>query len=1656
MTVALASILKHFFRPLLGLGIVVLVLLTGCVADKQSGPRRGVNSQGQGANAPEPSDPTSPDFSSSLNFLQNGSFQSSSALNISIEFNDSLYLRGQQIDQFIKNGNSSTVQCLVVPFPQGTDRDVLVVAAVPRFFVNFTDNTREYYYLLNVAEKQSNQSFCLKTGLINQLSIELGTTDIAYSLQDLCTSCFESLFASTALKIYSSAGAPSTNISINYLSLRVTNTPGSNLPPDATCTSSSECIAKGFDCCSESQCVRDKQIKSSVDQSAAEFLQALSDIQANSSAIFNYPRFFHLCSQNIPTPDTPPISTNPEEEAAARLTRLQELYQCTTLSEGEQSICTVNFEDASEVVGGQFFTGDDDRNFNSTYTGSVGLPTHSLQKIIYAGEVLFELGKTPLNGAEIGLNNSMLGNDNFDDPLLVTLTKTPSPTAPNDTLKISYKIDGSCEKISTGLGRCTKFYVQGQNLGRVDDHFPASNQFLLPYYADINRTIKVEVDNTPKLSGSQWNVIPTSPAYIEFNGAGLQVFDTQKIAITFFVDLNSHQALLKKQEALDRIKDICQCANDECRLRPVTSPETNILKDFACVYPQPDAPPPPLQQTVLMSSKTVPHLYFDQTGVYQPLVQIGTPAQEGAPFEYINNDLLRPNNITQNIGFNEIYGSFNNKPGQAKPAKEVRVQRGKTYDLFVDTGSFSSCLVCGNDYFTSLKRLFPNSFGNPGGGYSPNISDTDRTRVTDLRGDDLIFGRACFVPATMIPWSHTPVSDLQTQRLRRLQTQHFLFANGLQRDWYGFDYGSIIGSFDGVKWFSVGTQRRIKATSSRLFLAVNAHFGDLTQESTFKIVVSDASNIPASGSTVSNDFDSDGAQCQQVHTCQTDSDCATTLGWEYSCQSITNLSSNWPVFDANGQEIPNAASFERLQALFGATKGGVKRCVYRGRGTPCLTNLDVSPFASTFNGSVTPGLLGCSANNYCQVFSDGSEINRFNTKISRFGRSVANQNASQFVAESNLDTFGLSTRSIGRPMSYNGTEVIPTEVLSNMNVNNINAMCLPGRNPQSLTINSQNSSAPTSLFLGDKILSMGVTASGTLSPRYLSACSIFDTDNNYYHFNPDNILESTQNTRLQALAGTQVLPTNSLEIFEQLANTRVTENFEAEQITNYILQENRCLRAPGSVCQTDQDCAPNQRITSFMQSIDPNDTALHDSMNFYELLFWREKLVCSQATAKTDPTYDLNNNRCCRETGNLITIGTFKNLNTLEPAPSSIEAPRFNQEGIPGVTIDLNNPQRSSRLAPARLDMFTNPTQNPPLQSAGNDLCDLTCQDAFSLDRQYNTLDKTARRTCCSGHWIRHWDQDQNGGGHRWEPGKVQNINKTNFQCLNWVPNPAATGIRRFNCQNSALPTDPDCYARAISTIQAEPILKWASKFELTGIPQVAIESDDFAELDCSVVPNDPTTSGSGIIIPGFLATGLNTLTDSEYLDGTTNRHYYASDEATNFQPTIKKVFSKDKFSCCLPVGAEVPVGSNRDQCCTGFINGQNGQCALPDYTNISLYLNRYVSSEGAGLDDSLYDEKSGFIKSVSTVEQLACSKKICASGKIARGIVLSPLKIRGQENTDFVFRRFLDGNDESNDFSGLATLFDEGLKWNNHVYCVPAELESDEAGTIITTQCPQ
>lgn len=1595
------------------------------------------------------------------------------------------YLRGQQVDQFLKNISPDT-QCMVMEFPDSLENRFLVFALIPRnrFLNNSFDQLEKNYSFYPNGDQ--NQIFCQKSSIVNALNARVPESTIAYRANELCPSCVTSLFQASNVSIYSTNGVQLSDISLSLNSMRIENIIGDRIT-GTQCSSSNECQIEGFDCCTiEGICADDLTVKNGVDQNSSEFQEILRIVALQPARRKDYPQYYNICPSDVPVDtelDDGETASDNLESDAKRLVHLADLYDCTREIEGEMSYCTKEYDNVSTLGVTTFTTGDDDRNFETTYSGTETLPKHSIVEVTYSGETLFKNNQFFSSDLKIGSNNNLLGNDNLSDPGIIEMTKTKNANDTDDLLRIKYKIDGSCEPVLGELAQCTKYYIQGENVGKVTDHFPASNSFILPQYADSNRTIQIFVDDVPRFNGTHWSIVRTNPTTIQFNGTTLQVFEGQEVEIKYFVDTSSNSVLQAKLDALNEIKSICTCADTKCRLEPIMTEKSgkSVITDFGCKYPQPDLPPAPLQQTVLLSSKSVPVRLFDENGEEQTKANFNNLPQEGIEFKYKDRDVLKPNNVDEYVGFNEIYGSITPDNLSAKPAKQVRVDKGKVYDIFVESGTFSSCFNCGTDYFSNVARLFPQNFTTMGGGIFPRPGLTERKNSSGYRADEIIFGRACWLPATMIPWTHRPDTNRQNQRLDRLQAQHFLFANGYQRDWYGFDYGSVIGSFDGVTWFSVGNQRRIQASSAKLFLAVNAYFGDQTTESTFQIVVTEASTAAFSGSQVTNDFASDGAECQREHICETDVDCITNLGWDYTCQDISLLKSDWPDFDSLANEIPNTSKEVSLRALFDQALGGSKRCVYRGKGALCSPTLQNLNKEDVYHQDVTVGHLACTDNNYCQDFSLGSATQRFNSKIARFAASANVQNSSSKVTESELDTFGLGTRSIGRPYAFNGGDSIPPEVSNNLAENKAIALCIPGRDPNASTLETSNFTTPGPEENGDKILNIGMTPNDPDTPNgeYFTFCGITDPDSeNRLLFDKSLLNTATDAAAIKNISATQAYSTNHLKIFEGLLNEDMTTPMVNRQITQMTLGRNRCLKAPNSPCHTDLDCAPNTYITNFTKRI----AFGQDEINDFELKFWQEDLVCSQAKKFGDLDYDHSLNRCCRETNKTVQVPTKR--------PDLTGSKEFDNLSAPGTDIGLGDPKRYSRNVLTYREVKSGSV--PVLQAPELQVCTATDRTtctgdssgpvAFdnTLSNQWKTFHMQSSRTCCSQNWIRNFDSS-NGGGHNWGPTKKQRIDKKNFQCYNWAAEiKMASGATFFNCDESDDPEDPDCPVRSLFPSDYEPILEVMERLELTGIPQIKIDLKEgpTSGTMCSAFPKDhaiasacngfPDNASCDFnqrppIMPGVLNDEDNMLSDAiydgvipEYANTVDDEYGFSVADMDNFDPIIKKVFSEDTISCCLPLGTELAVGDDKNLCCSGFKDetGTVPRCALPDYTNLSVYFNRYVSSEAAGLDDSLFEEETGYFRSVDSVVELACQLNACASNTIAFGVAVTPLAVEGHVGTQKLFPRFIDSNQLATETEdSLAQLFEEGLRWNTQVYCFPqaGEGETDNEDPRLT-----
>ena len=300
------------------------------------------------------------------------------------------------------------------------------------------------------------------------------------------------------------------------------------------------------------------------------------------------------------------------------------------------------------------------------------------------------------------------------------------------------------------------------------------------------------------------------------------------------------------------------------------------------------------------------------------------------------------------------------------------------------------------------------------------------------------------------------------------------------------------------------------------------------------------------------------------------------------------------------------------------------------------------------------------------------------------------------------------------------------------------------------------------------------------------------------------------------------------------------------------------------------------------------------------------------------------------------------------------------------------------------------------------------------------------------------------------------------FRCFNWLP---SADNAPYTCKDFEK-DDPGCNIVQTSPYsgKAKAVMTFLGKLELMGIPQIAIESGEFfnttveGDMSCRSKPNavtDDTYPGGAnagaadkYAYPlGLYTDNTNGVAGAEYSDG--SKKLYSAIDANNFVG-MKQVFKADEVSSCLPAGTTMAVGADANLCCTGFINAKNNKCQLPDFVDVSVYTNKYVSSEAKKLSANLFDQ-NGYIKDPSYVAQLACEKNICASGTLAYGVLVSRLKTPGQEDLEDKHYRFLEGSVNSDDANGILSIYNQGVKLNTHAYCYPAGSTSNQDITIIS-----
>ncbi|MBA2404445.1 MAG: hypothetical protein H0V66_06715, partial [Bdellovibrionales bacterium] len=435
------------------------------------------------------------------------------------------------------------------------------------------------------------------------------------------------------------------------------------------------------------------------------------------------------------------------------------------------------------------------------------------------------------------------------------------------------------------------------------------------------------------------------------------------------------------KKVVERLYTNCGCAKttlaDMVTYCPAYDYSVNYLDNSGlpnridCYTPPGDGPSIPSQQTVSVNSRSAPHRYFRSCGE-----EFGNSAscvsgdnQEGDFFEYQDEGHVLP--MAENFGMNSILGQMKVTLDKAIPAKTVAVELDQVYQISTTSGFYSPCPTCNKDSWFESFTAFPTTAYGAGlqaVGHSTS-RDLFDSNSTGGNYEDTIFGRACWIPPTMIPFTHFPLGTTQTQRLTRLKTQAALYANGYQRDWYGFNKGALIGSFDGVSWFAVGKGRIVKSTSKKLFLAINAPFADMASP-TLQVVnvqaydgISQAAQLDYDPSLhLSHPWQNEAGNCQANHMCNTDTDCVTRLGWEYMCANVQDLKTQWPQFDVDAKERANVSDVLTIDQILNQKRfpsSSTKRCVYRGAGSLCIPNSGSPGIVSDANKRKT---LTCAPN----------------------------------------------------------------------------------------------------------------------------------------------------------------------------------------------------------------------------------------------------------------------------------------------------------------------------------------------------------------------------------------------------------------------------------------------------------------------------------------------------------------------------------------------------------------------------------------------------------------------------------------------------------------------------------------------------------------------
>ena len=921
-----------------------------------------------------------------------------------------------------------------------------------------------------------------------------------------------------------------------------------------------------------------------------------------------------------------------------------------------------------------------------------------------------------------------------------------------------------------------------------------------------------------------------------------------------------------------RVWDRCGCEADP--MEEPYCPDYSLTATFdgngnvqsvSCLVPPPDAMPTPFQSlSINVPARSVPHRFFRSVDG-QKVDDISTISNitpeivpEGTPFAYLD-DSGKTAPVDSSFNMNDILGQMSVRLTHALPAKLIKLEFGADYIISATSGFFTPCPQCARDAWYDSFTAHPSSrdgLGLQAVGYSTR-RDLLSSNSSFGNYEDTIFGRACWVPPTMLPFTHKPEASVMAQREARLRAQAALWVNGYQRDWYGFNKGALIGSFDGVKWFAIGNGRKVTSTSESLYLAINAPFGDLTDTNDIAVnIVADLGN-----NTVSNvDYDpalklNDSRQnragsCQRFHMCEKDIDCVSKLGWEYTCTNVDVTDSSWPRFNSAGDEIIGEnSSFGLEDIVFGnaGLLGGSRRCVYRGAGAPCAKDW-------TTLSTDKQELFRCAPNFYCADL----DSNVFNDRVIREPAALQTY---QYGKEADV---------LGRPVNYVlAFNNIDGSIKDNLEYNAAKmgiglsemGLCRPGKAVSDDNLINQHSSEDgqgKTDFI-NQIASCDSSINNSVAR--VRSCPLIDLDKESaeygnFVYEVSGTADTTKRNN-QNFCGAEWKDTVGESVFKDV---------EAEALSSLAslfvpkVAMDACLRRAGSVCHTDLDCGPNRLHAE--QAIFLDQTSFNNSPAEYS--YWTEALVCRQGSKPPsvfDPAYedfDMSKNACCREISSGFTMYT----NIADPLiDDRLSADELNIETsvFPnGATAGASKPySRYSILEEALTSDVGIALSTPKAVFPKNRSTYPATYDNPAF--QWKAINDTGNKTCCGGGWVRKFGD----GTHDWTNNTRLNFNYTNLSCLNYentmhTAKPASTAQDNYDKDLNKLclnPSEDGCVEKgiklnsSIDTVLAPTNVPTTTGF-LTTMPDSSLQQ---------------TNNGQAYYQPAVFKGGFYTTTTNEY-----------------------------------------------------------------------------------------------------------------------------------------------------------------------------------------------